>query len=73
MAADETRALTVRLPVELAEDIETIARVSGRPMAEEIRIALANHVAARRADAAFAERLRQAVERNRSALERLNG
>jgi hypothetical protein len=73
VANNETRALTVRLSAEQAEDIETIAQVDGTSIAEEIRAALANHIAARRADADFAERLRQTVERNQRALERLSG
>jgi hypothetical protein len=69
--ATTTRALTVRLPVEQAEDIETIAQVEGVSVAEEIRAALADRIAARRADADFAARLRKTMERNRRALERL--
>jgi glycerol-3-phosphate dehydrogenase len=72
VATNETRALTVRLSVEQAEDIETIAQVDGTSIAEEIRAALASHIAARRADADFAKRLRQTVERNQRALERLS-
>jgi hypothetical protein len=69
--APTTRALTVRLPVEQAEDIETIAQVEGVSVAEEIRAALADRIAARRADSDFAARLRKTMERNRRALERL--
>lgn len=69
--ATTTRALTVRLPAEQAEDIETIAQVEGVSVAEEIRAALADRIAARRADADFAARLRKTMERNRRALERL--
>jgi hypothetical protein len=69
--ATTTRALTVRLPAEQAEDIETIAQVEGVSMDEEIRAALADRIAARRADADFVARLRKTMERNRRALERL--
>jgi hypothetical protein len=69
--ATTTRALTVRLPAEQAEDIETIAQVEGVSVAEEIRAALTDRIAARRADAEFAARLRKTMERNRRALERL--
>jgi ribosomal protein S3 len=71
MATIETRALTVRLPIEQAEDIETIAQVEGVSVAEEIRAALADRIAVRRADAGFAARLHKTMERNRRALERL--
>jgi hypothetical protein len=69
--ATTTRALTVRLPTEQAEDIETIAQVEGVSVDEEIRAALADRIAARRADADFVARLRKTMERNRRALERL--
>lgn len=69
--ATDIRAFTVRLPAEQAEDIETIAQVEGVSVAEEIRAALADRIAARRADTAFATRLRKTMERNRRALERL--
>lgn len=69
--ATTTRALTVRLPAEQAEDIETIAQVEGVSVDEEIRAALADRIAARRADADFVARLRKTMERNRRALERL--
>jgi hypothetical protein len=45
---------TVRLIVEQAADIETIAQVEGVSVAEEIRAALADRIAARRIDADFA-------------------
>lgn len=69
--ASETRAFTVRLPVDQAEDIETIAQVEGVSVAEEVRAALADRIAARRADKGFAARLHKSMERNRRALERL--
>ena len=62
---------TVRLTVGQAADIETIAQVEGVSVAEEIRAALADRIAARRIDADFAARLRKTTERNRRALERL--
>jgi hypothetical protein len=67
----ETRAFTVRLPVEQAEDVENLARVEGVPVAELVRDALADRIAARRADPDFTARLHKTMERNRRALERL--
>jgi Ribbon-helix-helix protein, copG family len=66
-----TRAFTVRLNPEQAEDIEAIAQVEGVSVAEEIRAALADRIAARRADTDFIARLRKTMERNQRALERL--
>ncbi len=65
------RAYTVRLHEDQAEDLEAVAQVDGLSVAEEIREAIAERVAQRRADKAFQSRLREAIEQNRRALERL--
>jgi hypothetical protein len=65
------RAYTVRLPEDQAEDLEAVAQVDGLSVAEEIREAITERVAQRRADKAFQSRLREAIEQNRRALERL--
>lgn len=67
----ETRAFTVRLPVEQAEDIETLAQVDGMSVAQLVRSALDDRIAARRADPEFTAQLQKAITRNRRALERL--
>jgi hypothetical protein len=65
------RAYTVRLHEDQAEDLEAVAQVDGLSVAEEIRKAITERVAQRRADKAFQSRLREAIEQNRRALERL--
>jgi|HubBroStandDraft_1064217.scaffolds.fasta_scaffold770542_2 hypothetical protein len=65
------RAYTVRLHEDQAEDLEAVAQVDGLSVAEEIREAITERVAQRRADKAFQSRLREAIEQNRRALERL--
>ena len=65
------RAYTVRLHEDQAEDLEAVAHVDGLSVAEEIREAITERVAQRRADKAFQSRLREAIEQNRRALERL--
>lgn len=65
------RAYTVRLPEHEAEDLEAVAQVEGLSVAEEIRQAINERVTQRRADKAFQRRLREAMEQNRRALERL--
>ena len=52
------KAMTLRLTVEQYEELRVLARVSGRSVAEEIREAVSEWVAARKADAAFAARAR---------------
>jgi hypothetical protein len=66
-----TRAFTVRIPVEQAEEIEAIAAADGVSVAEEVRSALADRIEARRKDAAFRERLKATMARNKRVLDRL--
>ena len=42
------KAMTLRLDDDLAAELEAIARIENVPIAEEVRLALASHVAARR-------------------------
>lgn len=67
----QTKAITVRLAVEQARELEAVAQVDERPVAEVVREALASHIEARRADEAFQRRLRESLERNRAILEKL--
>ena len=53
------RAMTLRLDEDQADDVETVAKVDGLPVADVIRAAVAAHVAARRADPAFRASLRR--------------
>lgn len=74
MASDEQKeqkAMTIRLPAQQAEELEAVAQVDGRPVAEEIREAITAHIAARRKDRAFQQRLKASLERNRQILEKL--
>lgn len=65
------KALTLRLPIDQAEALEAIAGIDEISVNEEIRLAIAAHIEARRQDPAFRERLRASIERNREILERL--
>jgi hypothetical protein len=65
------RAYTVRLQEDQAVDLEAVAEVDGLSVAEEIREAITERLAQRRADKVFQSRLREAIEQNRRALERL--
>lgn len=67
----ETKAMTVRLARDQAEELEAVAEIEDRPIAEVIRAAIDEHIAARRKDASFQRRLRDKLERNRRILERL--
>ena len=69
---DETsRAFNVQLSAEPAMEVEALAQAEGVSVDEEVRSALADRIAARRADPEFMARLHETMERNRRALERL--
>ncbi len=67
----DKKAMTVRLDPEQARLLETVAEVDGMPVAEAIRVAIDEHIAARRQDKEFREALRRLMEENRDILERL--
>lgn len=66
-----TRAFTVRIPEENAQELEAIAQVDGVSIAEEVRSALVERIATRRKDQEFQTRLRRTMNENRRVLERL--
>jgi predicted transcriptional regulator len=57
------RAMTIRLSHEQAEELETVASVENRPVAEVIRAAIAEHIDARKRDDNFRKSLRDRIER----------
>ena len=63
--------MTLRLPAEQADELEAIARAEGMSVSDAVREAIAEHIARKRKDKAFRERLRAVVERDREILERL--
>ena len=65
------KAMTLRLEDELARELEAVARVEGITVSEAVRHAITEHVAAKRADRAFQERLDRFMSENRAILERL--
>jgi hypothetical protein len=65
------KSMTLRLSDETAAELETVARVDGTTVADQVRGAIEDRIRARRADEAFQERRRKALEENREALERL--
>lgn len=66
-----TKALTLRLPVDQAEELEAIAGVDGVSVNEEIRRAIASLIETRRQDEGFRQRLQASLARNAEILERL--
>jgi len=60
--------MSIRLDADLAEDLATVAAVDGKPLVEVIRLAVAEHVAARKADPRFRASLREHLARMRRML-----
>lgn len=60
--ADDTTAMTVRLPADLAQDLAVIAECDGEPVAEAVRAAVANWVSMRRLDPLVQAALRRRIE-----------
>ncbi len=63
-----TKAMTIRLSPEQAEELETVAVVEGRPIAEVIRSAISAHIETRRKDHAFQESLKDRIDRAKRLL-----
>lgn len=66
-----TKVLSLRLPEEMAAEIAAVARADGLSVSRAIRVAIEHHIAARRSDEDFKERLQQRLEEDRELLERL--
>lgn len=66
-----TKAMSLRLPGDQAADLAAVARTDEMPISEVVREAIDNHIAARRADKDFQERLKKRLEEDRAVLERL--
>lgn len=65
------KAMSLRLPEEKAAELAAIARADDMPISEAVRVAIDNHIAAKRADKDFQKRLKQRLEEDREVLERL--
>ena len=67
----QTKNLLLRLDVDLAEELQAVATVEGRPVSEIVREAIRALVAERRSDGEFQERLRTAARDQQRLLRRL--
>jgi hypothetical protein len=66
-----TKQTTVRLPEELADDAETVARVNGTSVNALIVDALTTEIERVRRDEDFTNRAKRLLERDKELLERL--
>lgn len=71
MVGRSGRVITVRLADGQHEALEGVAKVDDVSMNEVARQAFDRHVAARRADPVFQDRLRRVAEQDRALLDRL--
>jgi hypothetical protein len=66
-----TKQTTVRLPEELADEAETVARLQGTSVNQLIVDSLATEINRVRADADFMNRARRLLDRDREIIDRL--
>ena len=64
-----SKAMTIRLSAEQAEELNTVAAVDGQPISQVIRTAIAGHIEERKRDASFQDSLRQRIERAQRMLD----
>lgn len=57
------KAMTIRLTMDQAEELNTVAAVDGQPVSKVIRHAITGHIEQRKRDTAFQDSLRQRIER----------
>lgn len=62
------KAMTIRLTVEQAAELETVAAVDEQPVSAVIRKAITDHVGARKKDPVFRHGLRQRIARAQKML-----
>ncbi|MBT9503144.1 MAG: ribbon-helix-helix protein, CopG family [Burkholderiaceae bacterium] len=65
-----SKAMTIRLSEEQAEELETVANVENLPVSEIIRAAIASHVKQRKQDPAFQSSLRDRILRAQRFLQK---
>lgn len=66
------KAMTLRLVREQAEELEALAQIEEKPIADIVREAIANHVERRKRDPRFQKKLQESLDRNRAILKRLS-
>jgi hypothetical protein len=66
-----SKSMTLRLPAGQAEELEAVARADGISVSDAVREAITEHIARKREDEEFRQRLRVVMERDREILERL--
>ena len=66
-----TKVTTLRLPDYMAAELSAVARADEIPVSEAVREAIEKHIAERRADKNFQERVKQLLKEDQETLRRL--
>lgn len=66
-----TKVMTLRLPTEQHETLETMADIQGQPISELVRTAIDEMIDRARNDAEFQRRRAEAIKRHQQLLDRL--
>jgi len=66
-----TKPMTLRLTDDQQAELAAVARVDGTSIADAVRCAIDEHIAARRKDTAFRQRLENIIDRDQELLDRL--
>ncbi len=66
-----SKAMTVRLDDDQAEELEKVAEIDGIAVAEAVREAIAAHVKTRSSDPEFRKRIRASIKKHQAILDRL--
>ena len=66
-----TKITSLRLPDYMAAELAAVARADDMPVSEAVREAIEKHIAERRADPGFRERLKKLLEEDQQVLKRL--
>jgi predicted transcriptional regulator len=63
-----SKAMTIRLSLDQAEQLETVATVDNQPVSEVIRAAISEHIESRKKDERFQDGLKQRISRAQQLL-----
>jgi predicted DNA-binding protein len=66
----ERKAMCLRLPQGMADELNAVARANGQPMSEVMREALEEFIVSRRSDKEFKARLAKRLEEDRELFEK---
>ena len=66
-----TKATSLRLPEPMAAELAAVARADNMPVSEAMREAIEKHIAERRADKDFQQRLKRLLQEDEEILKRL--